>query len=136
MTPVSSRTLGMRPLQELVEPTQLADDVERGRMHGVAAKVPQKVGVLFEHDHVDAGAGEQDAEHHAGRPAAGDATAGLDRRRHADCGVMIAGSMYGPGSPPPPGGAYSARKRRTVRIPSMSRLPSWQKPPLCRNAAS
>ena len=34
--------------------------------------------MLFQHDHVDAGAREQEAEHHAGRPAAGDAACGGD----------------------------------------------------------
>ena len=34
-------------------------------MNGVAAKVAQEVGVLLEHDDVDAGARQQEAEHHA-----------------------------------------------------------------------
>ena len=47
-------------------------------MHRVAAKVAQEVAVLLEHHHIDAGAREQEAEHHAGRPAAGYAAAGRD----------------------------------------------------------
>ncbi len=47
-------------------------------MDRVAAEVAQEVGVLLEHDHASAGAGEQQAEHHAGRAAADDAAIGLD----------------------------------------------------------
>ena len=67
-------------------------------------KSRKKSRVLLEHHDVDAGAREQEAEHHPGGPAAGDAAARLDRR-HADCGPEIARSMYGAGSSPPPGGA-------------------------------
>ena len=44
-------------------------------MDGVAAEIAQEIGVLLQHDDVDAGAREQKAEHHAGRPAADDAAA-------------------------------------------------------------
>ena len=44
-------------------------------MDRVAAEVAQEVGVLLEHHDVDAGARQQQAEHHAGRPAADDAAA-------------------------------------------------------------
>ena len=37
-------------------------------MDGVAAEVAQEVGVLLQHDHIDAGTGEQEAEHHPGGP--------------------------------------------------------------------
>ena len=42
-------------------------------MDGVAAEVPEEVGVLLENQHVDAGARQEQAEHHPGRPAADDA---------------------------------------------------------------
>ena len=45
-------------------------------MDGVAAEIAQEVGVLLEHDDVDAGTGQQKAEHHARGPAAGDAAPG------------------------------------------------------------
>ena len=54
-------------------------------MDGVAAKIAQEIGVLFEHDHIDAGARQQEAQHHAGRSAAGDAATrreGFRRHRH------------------------------------------------------
>ena len=95
--------LGVRALEELVEQAELVHDVERRRVHGVAAEVAQEVSVLLQHHDVDAGAGQQESEHHSGGSAAGDAAAGLDR--HADCGPEIAVSMYGAGSSPPPGGA-------------------------------
>ena len=70
--------LVVRQLQELVEQAELVHDLERRGMDGVAAKVAQEVGVLLEHDDVDAGAREQEAEHHAGRAAADDAATGRD----------------------------------------------------------
>ena len=48
-------------------------------MHGVAAKIPEEVGVFLQHQRVDAGAAEQIAQHHAGRAAADDAASGVDR---------------------------------------------------------
>ena len=45
-------------------------------MNGVAAKVAQEVGVLLEHDDVDAGARQQVAEHEPARAAADDTAAG------------------------------------------------------------
>jgi hypothetical protein len=44
-------------------------------MYRVAAKVAQKVGMLFEHEHFHALAREQEPEHHPGRPASGNAAA-------------------------------------------------------------
>ena len=68
----------MRQLQELIEQAKLVHDLERRGMDGVAAEVAQEVGVLLQHHDIDAGAGEQIAEHHAGRPASGDAAASGD----------------------------------------------------------
>jgi hypothetical protein len=48
-------------------------------MDGIAAKVAQEIRVLLEHDDIDAGTREQEAEHHPGRPAAGNAASGADR---------------------------------------------------------
>ena len=68
----------MRPFQELFEQTKLVHDLERRGMDGVAAKVAQEVRVLFQHHHLDAGACQQIAEHHAGGSASGDAAASGD----------------------------------------------------------
>ena len=48
-------------------------------MHDIAAEIAQEVGVLFENGDSDAGARQQKAEHHAGRPAAGNAARRFDR---------------------------------------------------------
>ena len=61
----------VRAFEEGVENAELVHDLERGGMDGVAAKVAQEIGVLLQHHDVDAGAGQQEAEHHAGRTAAG-----------------------------------------------------------------
>src|SRR5207248_7075788 len=63
----------VRPGEKALEQPELADYFERRRVDGVAAEIAQEVGMFFEHDHVDAGARQQKAEHHAGGPAAGDA---------------------------------------------------------------
>ena len=68
--------------QEFVEQPKLVHQFERRGMDGVAAEVTQEIGVLLQHDNVDAGAGEQKTQHHAGRPAAGDAAAGGEGLRH------------------------------------------------------
>jgi hypothetical protein len=62
----------MRPREKSVEQSQLVEDCHRRRMHCVAAKIAQKVRVLFEDDDVDAGAGEKIAAHQPGGSAAGD----------------------------------------------------------------
>ncbi len=68
----------VRQLQELLQQAKLVDDFERGRMDGVAAEVAQEVGVLLQHHDVDAGARQQQPQHHAGGTAAGDAARGGD----------------------------------------------------------
>ena len=68
----------VRQLEEFIEQPELVHDLERRGMNGVAAEIAQEVGVLLQHHHVDAGAREQEAEHHAGGPAAGDAACGAE----------------------------------------------------------
>ena len=65
----------MRQFQEAVDQPEFVHHLQRRGMHGVAAKIAEEVGVLFQHHDIDAGAPEQIAEHHAGRPAADDAAA-------------------------------------------------------------
>ena len=62
-------------LRELVEQTELAHHVEGRGMDGVAAEVAQEVAMLLEHDDVDAGAREQEAEHEPARSASYDTAA-------------------------------------------------------------
>ncbi len=81
------RELLMRALEELVDHAEFVHQFERGRMDRVAAEVAEEVGVLLEDGHVDAGAREEEAEHHAGRPAADDAAAGAIGRRGRHAGI-------------------------------------------------
>ena len=67
----------MRELEEAVEQAELVEELEGGGMDGVAAEVAEEVGVLFEHGDGDAGAGEEIAEHDAGRASANDAAGGV-----------------------------------------------------------
>ena len=62
-------------VERLAEP-EFVQQPQRRRVHGVAAEVAQEVRVLLQHGHVDAGAGEQQAEEHAGRTAACDGAGG------------------------------------------------------------
>jgi hypothetical protein len=50
-------------------------------MNGVAAKIAEEVPMLFEHNHFDAGAGQQQPEHHPGGAAADNTTCGSDLLR-------------------------------------------------------
>src|SRR5580704_14536863 len=69
----------VRQFQEVVEQTELVHQLERRRMYSVAAEIAEEIGVFLQHHDVDAGAGEEKAEHNSGRSAAGDATGGGDR---------------------------------------------------------
>ena len=62
----------VRQLEEIVEQAELVHQFERRRMHGVAAKIAKKIGILFQHDDIDAGARQQKTKHHSGGTAAGD----------------------------------------------------------------
>jgi hypothetical protein len=76
------RHLLMRDLEELAEQAELLHQLERRGVDRVAAEVAEEVGVLFQHDDIDTRARQQQAEHHAGRPAANDA-AGRMLRDHS-----------------------------------------------------
>ena len=55
----------MRPLEEIVEHAKLVHDLERRGMDGVAAEIAEEIGVLLQHDDIDAGAGKKKSKHHA-----------------------------------------------------------------------
>ena len=71
----------VREPQETFQQAELVHDLECRRVDRVAAEVAQEVSVLLEHQDCEPGAGQQQAEHHAGRPTSGDAA--LDRGRGA-----------------------------------------------------
>jgi len=63
----------MRDAQEIVEEVELVHELKGGRVNGVATEIAEEVGVFFEDEDFDAGAGEEEAEHHAGGAASCDA---------------------------------------------------------------
>ncbi len=65
--------LAMRQLEKFVEQAELVHELERRRMHGIAAEIAEKVRVLFQHHHANARARQKKAKHHSGRSAARDA---------------------------------------------------------------
>src|SRR6516225_494201 len=62
----------MRTLEEFFEQPELVHHLERRGMDGVAAEVAHEIGMLLENQDVDAGAGEEEAEHHPGWSTAGE----------------------------------------------------------------
>jgi hypothetical protein len=62
----------MRAVEELLQNTEFMHEFECRWMDRVATKVPQKVGVLFQHHDVDARPRQQQSQHHSCRAAAGD----------------------------------------------------------------
>src|SRR3546814_20470388 len=54
-------------LETLIEQAELVHDLQCRRMASVAAEVAQEIGMLLEHDHIEARAGEQEAGHYTGR---------------------------------------------------------------------
>src|SRR5437773_10038062 len=97
----------VRQLQEGVQHSQFVHHFERRGVDRVAAKVSQEVRVFLEDDDADAGAGQQQSEHHAGRPTAGDAAlrrGWIARHRHARISRRI-GTAGASGSTTPVTGA-------------------------------
>jgi hypothetical protein len=70
----------MRQLQEFVDEAELEHQFERRGMNRVAAKIAKEIGVLLQDHDADAGARQQESEHHPGGSAAGDAALRRDRR--------------------------------------------------------
>jgi hypothetical protein len=70
----------VREREQPVEQPELLDDLERGRVDGVAAEIAKEVGVLLEHRDGYARAREEEAEHHAGGSAAGNDALDSSRR--------------------------------------------------------
>ena len=69
----------MRQLQELVDQTEFEHQLERRGMNRVAAEVAKEIGVLLQHHDLNAGARQQESEHHPGGAAARDAALRRDR---------------------------------------------------------
>ena len=68
----------MRQLQEIFQKPEVVHRFEGRGMDRVAAKIAQKIRVFFENDRIDAGAGKEKPEHHAGGSTADNAAAARD----------------------------------------------------------
>ena len=90
ISPVKLAQLLVGALEEIFEDAKLVHHFERRGMDGVAAEVAQEIGVFFQHDDVDAGAGEKKPEHHAGRAAAGDGASRGDLLGRHVCSYLAA----------------------------------------------
>src|ERR1043166_672709 len=69
----------MRKSEQLVQQTKLGNHLKGRRVDRVTAKIAQEVRMLFQNDDINAGPGEQEAQHHSGRSAASNAATGRKR---------------------------------------------------------
>jgi len=63
----------VRQFEEIIEQAEFCHHVQGRGMNSVAAEIAQEVCMFLEHDDVDPGAGEQEAQHEPARSAADDA---------------------------------------------------------------
>ena len=106
------------PCEEVLERAEIVQDLERGRVDGVAAEVAEEVAVLFDDDDGDACSGEEHAEHHPGGTAADDAAGCVDghgSRPRRDVQVGLTGGHSRKGRARGRGRAASRRGRRPGR---------------------
>jgi hypothetical protein len=61
-------------LEELIEQAEFVNELEGGWMHGIAAKVAEKIRMLLQNDNAYPGARQEKSKHHSRRSTAGDAT--------------------------------------------------------------
>ncbi|MOA25540.1 hypothetical protein D3C78_1462710 [compost metagenome] len=69
----------MRQCQQLLQQAKLIHDFQGRRVNGIAAKVAQEIGVLFQHYDLYPRPGQQIAEHQPGGATANDAAGGSVR---------------------------------------------------------
>ncbi len=72
--PRQALDLLVRELQQAIGKTEFVHHFQSRRVNGVAAKVTEEVGMLFEHDDACAGSCQKVSEHQPGRTPAGDGT--------------------------------------------------------------
>src|SRR5690348_12064900 len=64
-------------LKKFFEQAQFVHEFESGGVNGVAPEIAKKIGVFFENHDIDASAGQEVAEHHAGWAATDDAATSI-----------------------------------------------------------
>jgi hypothetical protein len=69
----------MRQLQELVDQAQFNHQLEGRGMNRVASEIAEEISVLLQHHDLNAGARQQESQHHSSGTTAGDAAL---RRNH------------------------------------------------------
>jgi hypothetical protein len=78
----------MRAFQELVQNTEFMHNLECGGMDRIPAKITQEIGVLLEHEHIDAHTRKKKTRHHAGRATSSNAAASVDHVVHVTDIIM------------------------------------------------
>lgn len=79
----------MRAPQKGIEKAEFAHNFQCGRMNRIAAKIAQEVSVFFEHDDIDALAGEQKPCHHSRRSSSDDRALCRDLEGSIVCGHVV-----------------------------------------------
>src|SRR5947208_5464206 len=79
----------MRAFQELVQNTEFMHNFECGWMDRIPTEISQEIGMLFEHEYIDAHACKKKTQHHAGGTASSNAAASVNRFVHATEIIMI-----------------------------------------------
>src|SRR5438309_2997387 len=73
----------MRAFQELVQNTEFMHNFECGWMDRIPTEISQEIGVLFEHEYINAHTCKKKTQHHAGRTASSNAAASVNHLVHA-----------------------------------------------------
>src|SRR5258706_2408780 len=116
----------MWQFQEFIQQPKLVHHLHSGGVDGVAAKIAQEIGMFLEDHHINAGARQQEAEHHAGRPSTSDATGRIDGVLHeSECrtggsSAQFAASMA---EEPPPTGQLSTLKCFVLFVATHNKSP-------------
>src|SRR5438128_6356877 len=73
----------MRAFQELVQNTEFMHNLKCGWMDRIPTEITQEIGVLFEHEYINAHTCKKKTQHHAGRTASSNAAASVNHLVHA-----------------------------------------------------
>ena len=102
--------------EERLQEAELMHQLQRRGMDRIAAEIAKEISVFLENDDIDSGPRQQEAEHHPGRPAAGDRAPRSDRfRRHAAPRTAAIAPSHGKDNAPRPNRISSRRAPRHER---------------------